>query len=88
MTPSTTPWTQLMKEVRKIAKEPEAEACRGLHPKVRNIGMRKAPPPRPNPLKTPALKLFLTSVTAFTSIGFSCSVRSSSVAGACMCFMI
>ncbi len=46
-----------MADVMTIVKAVEAVASRGWHPTPLYIGTRNRPPPNPNPLNIPAMKL-------------------------------
>jgi hypothetical protein len=48
-----------MNDVMHIPKEHVAVAYNGLHPKLRYIGTKNIPPPKPKPLKIPARILFI-----------------------------
>jgi len=73
-----------------IEKVVDAVAWRGLHPSSRYIGTKKSPPPRPNPLKTPASKLFYIMSLMLSKTGFLTylSYSASDCVGAIHCFSV
>jgi len=65
ITPKSIPCIQFKHAVTNIEKAQLAVACKELHPKLLYIGTKNRPPPRPNPLKIPAITLFLATISIF-----------------------
>ncbi len=65
ITPKSIPCIQFKQAVANIEKAQLAVAWIELHPKLLYIGTKNSPPPKPNPLKIPADKLFLITILMF-----------------------
>jgi hypothetical protein len=68
--PMKIPCRTLIKAVIKMEKVQVAVACKGLHPNLRYIGTRNKPPPKPKPLKIPAMMLFFIIISLLVSTIF------------------
>ena len=70
MTPIKIPWRQFIIAVITIEKVVDAVAWSGLHPNYLYIGTKNKPPPKPKPLKMPAIKLLYIIFRILSKTGF------------------